>query len=283
MSWLVTGAGGMLGRDVVDLLATRGDDVTPAAREHLDITDAGAVDAAVRGHAVVVNAAAYTDVDGAESNTETADAVNGTGAGLIAAACARHGARLVHVSTDYVFDGLATVPYAEDAPTAPRSAYGRSKLAGEQAVLDALPGSAVVVRTAWLYGEHGRNFVATMARLAAERDHLDVVDDQHGQPTWSRDVAERIIGLVDADAPGGVYHATNAGITTWYGLARAVFGHLGLDPDRVRPTTTDAFPRPAPRPAYSVLGHTGWSRAGLAPMRPWEDALAAAAPRMLRR
>lgn len=279
MRWLVTGAAGMLGRDVATALD--GAEVTALGRKQLDVTDPAAVDDAVRGHDVVVNTAAWTDVDGAETAEEAATAVNGTGPALLAAACARHGARLVHVSTDYVFDGAATSPYPEDAPTAPRSAYGRSKLAGERAVLAALPDAGYVVRTAWLYGEHGGNFVATMARLSADRETLDVVDDQRGQPTWSMDVATRLVELVRADAPAGVYHATNAGETTWFGLARAVFAQLGLDPERVRPTTTDRFPRPAPRPAYSVLGHDGWARAGLPPLRPWDEALAAAAPAVL--
>ncbi|PZF79414.1 dTDP-4-dehydrorhamnose reductase [Jiangella anatolica] len=279
MRWLVTGAAGMLGRDMTTVLD--GAQVTALTRADLDITDAAAVDTAVSGHDVIVNTAAWTDVDGAETAEEAATAVNGAGPAHLAAACARHGARLVHVSTDYVFDGAATAPYPEDAPTAPRSAYGRSKLAGERAVLAALPDAGYVVRTAWLYGEHGGNFVRTMARLAAQRDTLDVVDDQRGQPTWSMDVAHAIAGLVRADAPAGVYHATNAGETTWFGLARAVFAQLGLDPARVRPTTTDRFPRPAPRPAYSVLGHDGWARAGLAPLRPWDEALAEAAPAVL--
>ncbi|WP_116947270.1 dTDP-4-dehydrorhamnose reductase [Jiangella endophytica] len=281
MRWLITGAAGMLGRDVATVLD--GAEVTALGRAQLDITDAAAVDQAVRGHDVVVNTAAWTDVDGAETAEAQATAVNGTGPAHLAAACARHGARLVHVSTDYVFDGAATTPYPEDAPTAPRSAYGRGKLAGERAVLAALPDAGYVVRTAWLYGEHGGNFVRTMARLSADRETLDVVDDQRGQPTWSADVATRLVELVRADAPPGVYHATNGGETTWFGLARAVFTQLGLDPERVRPTTTDKFPRPAPRPAYSVLGHDGWARAGLPPLRPWDEALAAAAPAVLSR
>ncbi len=188
MRWLVTGASGMLGRDLVDVLGAAGEEVTAVTRSDLDVTDATAVAAAVPGHEVVVNAAAWTDVDGAEQHETEATQVNGLAPQLLAAACAAGGARLVHVSTDYVFDGSADLPYAEDAPLAPRSAYGRSKAAGEAAVRTLLPDSAYLVRTAWLYGEHGGNFVRTMARLEGERDTVDVVDDQVGQPTWSREL-----------------------------------------------------------------------------------------------
>ncbi len=278
MRWLVTGAGGMLGRDLVDVLAARGAELTAVTRSDLDVTDAGAVAAAVPGHDVVVNAAAWTDVDGAETREADATRVNGLGPQLLAAACAAQGARLVHVSTDYVFDGTGTVPYAEDAPLAPRSAYGRSKAAGEQAVRQLLPGASYVVRTAWLYGQHGGNFVRTMATLERTRDKLDVVDDQVGAPTWSREVAEAVHRLVTAGAPAGTYHATAEGQTSWCGLARAVFEEIGADPDRVRPTTTDRFPRPAPRPAFSVLGHDAWHRAGVAAPGEWRAMLHAAAP-----
>lgn len=280
MAWLVTGAGGMLGRDVVAAARSAGHDVTAATRGDLDIGDPEACLAAVPGHAVVVNAAAWTAVDDAETHEPEAFAVNATGAANLALACERVGARLVQVSTDYVFAGDATSPYAEEAPLAPRSAYGRTKAAGEWAVRAMCPDS-LVVRTAWLYGEHGGSFVATMARLAKERDTVQVVDDQRGQPTWTVDVADAIVRLVDAGAPAGQYHATSSGSTTWFGLARAIFGGLGLDPGRVRPTTTDAFPRPAPRPAYSVLGHSAWHREGLAPVRDWQDALALALPRVV--
>jgi dTDP-4-dehydrorhamnose reductase len=279
--WLVTGAGGLLGHDLLAVLAEYpAATVTALTRADLDVTDADAVRRAVAGHDVVLNAAAWTDVDGAESNEQAALAVNGTGPANLAAACAATGARLVHVSTDYVFAGDATTPYAEDAEPAPRGAYGRTKLAGERAVL-AAGGGAAVVRTAWVYGEHGRSFVATMLRLAlASEDPLDVVDDQRGSPTWSADLARSLVALGASDAPGGIYHVTNTGDTTWYGLARAVFVGVGADPERVRPTSTDRFPRPAPRPAYSVLGSTRWAAAGLPPMRPWEGALASALVRM---
>ena len=276
--WLVTGAGGMLGQDVVDVLTAGGAEVTAVTRADLDVSDAGAVAAAVPGHDVVVNAAAWTDVDGAEAREAEATRVNGLGPQLLAAACGAEGARLVHVSTDYVFDGSATTPYAEDAPLAPRSAYGRSKAAGEQAVRQLLPDASYVVRTAWLYGEHGGNFVRTMATLERTKDTLDVVDDQVGAPTWSREVARALARLVVADAPAGTYHATATGQTSWFGLARAVFEEIGADPERVRPTTTDRFPRPAPRPAYSVLGHDAWEKAGVPAPGEWRSMLHAAAP-----
>jgi dTDP-4-dehydrorhamnose reductase len=272
--WLVTGAAGMLGHDV--LAALEGREVTALRRADLDVTDASAVAAAVAGHDVVVNCAAWTAVDDAETHEAEALEVNGDGPRVLARACAGAGARLVHFSTDYVFDGSATTPYAEDAPLAPRSAYGRTKAAGETAVREELPDAHWVLRTAWLYGEHGPNFVRTMARLERERETVDVVDDQRGQPTWTGDLADRLVELVDSGAPAGVYHGTNAGETTWFGFARAVFEKAGLDPERIRPTDSGSFVRPAPRPAYSVLGHDAWAAAGLAPMRSWQDALAAA-------
>jgi dTDP-4-dehydrorhamnose reductase len=272
--WLVTGAGGMLGQDLVASLPQ--ESVTAVKRSDLDITSVDAVRDAVAGHDVVLNAAAWTDVDAAEAFEEAATAVNGTGVGVLAAACRDAGARLVHVSTDYVFAGDATEPYAEDAPTGPVSAYGRSKLAGEHLVLQTLPDTGYVVRTAWLYGAHGRNFVTTMLKLAATRDTVDVVDDQLGQPTWSADLAARLVELVLHDAPAGIYHGTASGSCSWFDLAQAVFAGAGLDPARVRPTTSAAFVRPAKRPAYSVLGHDRWAAAGLGPMRDWRAMLAAA-------
>ncbi|MEO6879910.1 MAG: dTDP-4-dehydrorhamnose reductase [Mycobacteriaceae bacterium] len=273
MRLLVTGGRGQLGTDVALRARAAGWDVTAPGSAELDITDARALDGALTGVDVVVNCAAYTAVDAAESAPAAAAAINDTGAGLVAAACAAHSARLVHVSTDYVFDGAATAPYEPGDPTGPRSVYGRTKLAGETAVLLALP-TAHVVRTAWVYGPHGANFVATMARLEGERDTIDVVDDQQGSPTATGDLALGLLELAAAvDTPGGVLHATAAGQTTWCGLARAVFVELGADPERVRPTTTDAFPRPAPRPAYSVLSGRAWAAAGLTPLADWRAAL----------
>jgi dTDP-4-dehydrorhamnose reductase len=275
--WLVVGAGGMLGRDVTALLAAEGVEHVALTRAALDVTDPAAVKAAVAGYDVVANAAAWTDVDGAEAHEDEASAINGAAVRNLAAACADSGARLLHPSTDYVFPGDATEPIAEDAPTSPLNAYGRSKLIGEQAVRELLPESGYVVRTAWLYGKHGKNFVATILNAATQREFLDVVDDQQGQPTSTVALARQLLALGRAayagQAPAGVYHGTCAEQTTWFGLARAAFEITGLDPERVRPTTSDKFVRPAPRPAYSVLGHERWAAAGLAPMPKWRDAL----------
>ena len=279
--WLVTGAGGNLGQDLVAVLAADAEvELVAMTRSELDITSRAAVREAVAGHDVVVNAAAWTDVDGAEADEAGALAVNGTGAAHIAAACAESGAALVHVSTDYVFSGDATVPYPEDAPIQPINAYGLTKAAGEAAVRELLPERGLVVRTGWLYGEHGRNFVATILRASADRETLEVVNDAAGQPTWSCPLARQLVALGQAaaagHAPPGIYHGTAAGRTSWYGLAREIFSLSGLDPDRIRPVTSDHIRRPARRPGYSVLSHAGWARAGMAPLADWREMLAEA-------
>ena len=281
MQWLVTGAGGMLGRDVCAVLERGGESVTRGEHATLDITDADAVQAAVAGHDVVVNTAAWTDVDGAEAHEAAATHVNGEGPRQLAVACRDLGARLVQVSTDYVFDGTATRPYPEDAPTDPASAYGRSKAAGEHAVRKELPGGHLLVRTAWLYGAGGSCFPKTIVRLARERGRVDVVDDQLGQPTWSHDVAALVLRLVRAGAPAGSYHATSTGQASWFAFAREVVASAGLDPETVHPTTSDRFPSPAPRPASSVLGHEALNRLGIAPIGDWRERWAEASPAVL--
>ena len=278
--WLVTGARGQLGADLVRAL--HGAQVTALSRAELDVADASAVERVVRdwagaadGRLVVLNAAAYTDVDGAQADQARAFAVNAEGPAALAAVCGAVGATLVHVSTDYVFAGDADTPYEVDAPTGPCSVYGASKLAGEQRVRAGLA-AHYVVRSAWVYGDVGRNFVKTIARLEAQRPTVDVVDDQRGSPTWSADLAAGLVALARSGAPFGTYHCTNGGETTWCGLARAVFAELGADPVRVRPCSTAQYPRPAPRPPYSVLSDRSWRAAGIPPLRPWRDALAAA-------
>ena len=286
-AWLVTGAQGQLGHDLREALASRTDDeVTAVGRSEVDLTDETSVRSAVRrwidtvsaDRAVVLNAAAYTAVDAAEDDEDTAMVVNGRAPGWLAEEVAGRG-RLVHVSTDYVFDGSADQPYPVDHATEPRSAYGRTKAAGEEAVA-ASGADAVVVRTAWVYGRHGGNFVRTMAGLEASRETVSVVDDQVGSPTWSADLAA---GLLECGSRGGavppVLHFTNAGAVSWYGFARAVFEELGADPARVLPTTSAAFVRPAPRPAYSVLDGSAWTAAGLSAPRPWREALSVAMSR----
>ncbi|WP_431279724.1 dTDP-4-dehydrorhamnose reductase [Leifsonia poae] len=270
--YLITGASGMLGADLQRALAGR--DVTALGRADLDVTDLDAVRAAVAGHDAVINAAAYTKVDDAETHEEQAYAVNATGPQNLAIAAAENGAKLVTISTDYVFDGAATSPYEENAPRDPINAYGRTKAAGEELALAAHPEGTYIVRTAWLYGAGGPNFAKTMVRLAGSHDTVGVVADQLGQPTWSGDLAVRIVALLDADAPAGIYHGTNSGEATWYEFAKAVFSEAGLNPDRVTPTDSAQFVRPAARPSYSVLGHTAWQAVGLPPMREWKEALA---------
>lgn len=273
--WLITGASGMLATELVRRLKIAGHPVLAFRRDELDLRDVPAVHhlvAACRPD-VVVNCAAWTGVDDAETHEAEALAVNGLGARVLAEACGRLNARMIQPSTDYVFDGTALDPYPEDAPTCPVNAYGRTKLAGERAVLEVLPETGYVVRTAWLYGTAGPNFARTMVDVEKAGAVPNVVDDQLGQPTWTGDLAGRIILLANAEAPPGIYHATNSGQTSWYGFAREIFTLVGADPDRVNPVSSKEFPRPAHRPAYSVLGQGGWGRAGLPPMRDWREAL----------
>lgn len=280
MRWLVTGARGMLGQDLVAQLADRGETVTAVDRDEVDITDQAATASAVAGHDVVVNCAAYTAVDAAEADESAAFTVNALGAASVARAASMHHARVVHISTDYVFDGAATAPYAEDGPMAPRSAYGRTKAAGEWAVR-AEASDHLIVRTAWLYGAGGPCFPKTIAKVARERGGLDVVEDQVGQPTWTVDLAALVLRLVDAGARPGTYHGTSTGQTSWHGFAQAIVGAAGMDPAIVRPTTSEAFVRPAPRPAYSVLGHDALVVAGVEPIGDWAQRWSAAAAEVL--
>ncbi|GAA4808567.1 dTDP-4-dehydrorhamnose reductase [Tomitella cavernea] len=299
---LIAGAAGQLGSALLSEWRGRTGphagrfDAVGVGSSEMDITDPAAVRAAVMRFRprVVVNCAAYTAVDAAEADEPAAHAVNAAGAGNLARACADAGCGLVHLSTDYVFSGEGCAGaggYEPDDPVGPRTAYGRSKAAGELAVRSAHP-AAVVVRTAWVYTgaarQGGGDFVATMRRLEAERESVDVVDDQCGSPTYARDLARGIAELVAVlavrqTAPdawprpaGRTLHATGGGAATWYEVARAVFEELGADPDRVRACRTEDMPRPAPRPRYSVLSGGSWADAGLTPLRHWRPALAAA-------
>ena len=263
----------MLGTELVRLFQ-REFDVTPADLAEFDIRDHVATDAVVAGVTpdVVINCAAYTDVDGAESNREAAFDVNAMGAGNIAAAAERVGARVVHVSTDYVFDGTSDRPYRETDEPGPICVYGRSKLAGERAVLEASR-DALIVRTAWLYGHAGPNFIEKMLALASSGRHLKVVEDQVGAPTNVRDLARAILELIAVRATG-VVNATNRGWCTWFEFAREILNRAGYRDIPVEPVTSEEFVRPAPRPGYSVLSLARLvSLTGKEP-RSWQDALA---------
>lgn len=269
MRWLVTGAAGMLGSAAVGLLRERGEEVSALARNELDVTSAVAVESAVIGHDIVLNCAAWTAVDEAEEREGQAFEINALGAANLARSASGAGARLVHVSTDYVFNGQARSPYGTSASMHPLSAYGRTKLAGEWAVRAELPRSHYVVRTAWLYGAGGRCFPKVIAHVAAAQGSVSVVDDQFGQPTWVEDVADLVHRLVEADAPPGTYNATSSGQATWYEFAQAICESAGLGGDVVVPTSSGQLVRPAPRPAYSVLDHGDLKGVGLAPIPHW--------------
>ena len=279
MRVLVTGANGQLGSELVALFAARsGDDVLGADLPDVDLTSSDSVAAVFSSFSpdVVINCAAWTAVDAAEENEAGALAVNGEGPRVLARACSDAGAWLVQISTDYVFSGEATSPYEEDATPDPRSAYGRTKLVGEQAAIEELPDAHYIVRTAWLYGHQGSNFVKTMLRLESERETIDVVDDQVGQPTYAADLAAQIVALLDARPAAGTFHGTNSGEVSWHGFTQEIFQLIGADPARVIAVTSEQFVRPAPRPAYSVLGHRRWAEVGLPEMRDWREAIAEA-------
>lgn len=273
MRVLITGAAGMLAQTARAEFLARGHQVDALDRAALDITDAAAVDDVVRALRpdAVLQGAAYTRVDDAERDEPAAHFVNATATAHLARACRTVGARLVYPSTDYVFDGRATSPYTPDAPTAPLGAYGRSKLAGEVAARGA--GEWLVVRTSWLYGAGGKNFVDTILERARQGEALRVVADQRGSPTWTGDLARVIATLLERQAPSGVYHATNRGETTWYGLAVEALRLAGGDA-AVAPVPTTEFLRPAPRPAYSVLDCAA-TEAIVGEIPGWREGLAA--------
>ncbi len=270
MKLLVTGAGGMLGHRVCARASALGHDVLACKRADLDVTDPAACVRVVDdfGAEAIVNCAAWTDVDGAESDFDGAMAVNGTGAGNIARAAGEGGARVVHVSTDYVFNGHKTEPWLESDPVDPQSVYGLTKLRGEEQVADATDRHAIV-RTAWVFGVGGSNFVDTMLRLGAERDEVSVVTDQVGCPTWTGHLADALIEIAERD-DFGIHHIAGQGACSWNELALEIFDQAGLS-CRVLPTTSEAFKRPAPRPAYSVLGS---ERPDPILLPPWQQGVA---------
>ncbi len=275
--WCIVGADGQLGLCLRDALASHDLSFVALNRGALDITDAVAVNKVIQElhPRTIVNAAAYTNVDGAEDNLETAHAVNCAGARNVAIAAQQVGATLFHISTDYIFNGIATSPYTEETSGDPRSVYGQTKLDGELAVLDAHPLGGVIVRTAWLYSAYGNNFAKTMIRLSREDRNVSVVTDQLGQPTSAHDLAEQLIKMATAGIRSGIFHGTNGGTATWFDFTQEIFELIGADVARVEPTTADKFPRRAVRPNYSVLGHQQWASTTVEPMRHWREALGA--------
>jgi len=281
MKILITGSNGQLGTELVSRYLGRPDDELFAGDlPDLDITSELSV-AATFAHTspdVVINCAAWTAVDAAEEKESSAFTVNAEGPAILATYCARAGARLVQISTDYVFSGDATEPYSESALAQPVTAYGRTKLAGENFVRELLPDNHLIIRTAWLYSSTGHNFVKTIMRAQSERETVRVVTDQIGQPTSAFDLADQIVALLDTYSGSGTFHGTNSGVTSWFDFARAIMSEIGEDPERVLPTDSSSYVQIAPRPAYSVLGHHGWASVGMEPMRDWRVALHDAIP-----
>jgi dTDP-4-dehydrorhamnose reductase len=284
MKWLITGASGQLGAIFQEELTKQGLDFVGANSSELDITKPLIVNQIVDliKPSVIINAAAWTDVDGAESNESAAYSVNSLGPRNLAIAASKAGARLVQISTDYIFSGESSVPWSENAPHKPESVYGSTKSEGEKFVLTTLPSNSYVVRTAWLYSPKGKNFAKTMANLAFNKEgEVRVVNDQIGQPTVAGDLAKQIIALVLSEAPAGIYHGTNSGQATWFEFAQEIFSLAGVDISRVIPVSNSEFLRPAKRPTYSVLGHDAWASTSVPAMRNWKIALEEAIPAII--
>ena len=280
---LITGANGQLGHEMRNVLADNGrfnaifTDVAGEDITMLDITDEAAVEQimSTQDINVIVNCAAYTAVDAAEDNEPFAAKLNADAVGILAHAAKRHGARMIHVSTDYVFDGQGCIPYAEDMPTCPKSVYGRTKLDGEHRLLDTLGDDAVILRTAWLYSPYGKNFVKTMLSLGKEKPALKVVFDQVGSPTCARDLAQAIVTVMSADQwHGGIYHYSNEGVISWFDFTKAIHRLAGITGCDVQPCHSDEFPAKAHRPAYSVLDKTKFKTTFGVTVPYWLDSLA---------
>ena len=284
MKWMILGGGGQLARALSMELSRTNAAFISLNHAQLDITNQSDIEKWFTSEApdVVVNAAAWTDVDSAEAEEEKAFTVNALGPKLLAQACSQNGTKFIQISTDYVFSGAATSPWEETDPVNPVSAYGRTKAQGESFVLDAYAEGAFILRTAWLYSPWRKNFVKTVLKVALnETRKVEIVADQIGQPTSAMDLARQIQQLVILEASPGIYHATNAGQASWFELAQKLFRLSGQDQNRVIAVGSSAFPRPAKRPAFSVLGHRNWICEGLQPMRNWQDALEEALPDIL--
>jgi dTDP-4-dehydrorhamnose reductase len=281
MSWLITGGSGQLGIALSIELGKLGLVYNALSSKDLDVTNERLVNDFISKFPpkVIINCAAWTDVDGAEHNELQASEVNRDGAENIAVAAKNCNAKLIHLSTDYVFSGESKTPWRVDGLRDPQSAYGRTKADGENRVLVTHPDGASIVRTAWLYSPWGKNFAKSMTRLAlSEKGEVPVVTDQIGQPTSAEDLAKLIVELVLLGAPPGIYHATNSGQATWFEFAQEIFRLTGADVSRVVPVSSSDYARAAKRPSYSVLSHDAWDKTSVHPMRDWRIALAESMP-----
>ncbi len=284
MSWLITGGSGQLGNSVSQELDKHGIDFLAWNSRDLDITQSSTVSETIEKLAptVIINCAAWTDVDGAESHEIAASRVNSDGPENLSVAAKLSNSKLIHVSTDYVFSGESQSPWKITDEINPQSAYGRTKAQGDRRVLATYPESSFVVRTAWLYSSWGKNFAKTMTKLARKGDgEVRVVNDQVGQPTSASDLAKQLVELGLSTAPAGIYHGTNSGQATWFEFAQEIFKLAGADVGRVIPVSSSEYPRPAKRPSYSVLSHDAWARTSIKPMRDWRIALADAMPTII--
>ncbi|WP_338554881.1 dTDP-4-dehydrorhamnose reductase [Paenibacillus sp. KS-LC4] len=270
---LITGARGQLGAELANLLVPENIEIIALNRSELDVVNLEQCRAVLAQHRpdAIIHCGAYTAVDQAEAEPDEAFRVNGAGTRNLAVAAKEAGAKLCYISTDYVFDGKGSVPYNEYDNTNPQTVYGKSKLAGEYAV-QMLHDRFFIVRTSWVYGKYGNNFVKTMLKMGAERDSLKVVADQLGSPTYTYDLAQFLLELIQTDYYG-IYHASNTGICSWHEFAQAIFEEAGNSKVQVDPCATNEFPRPAPRPAYSVMDQVAIRSNGLQQLRPWRDAL----------
>lgn len=273
--WLIVGANGQLGQCLIDVATIQGIDFFATTREQLDITNPSNVELVIgKGNFdIVINAAAWTSVDDAEDHIADALRVNYEGPRNLAQSCLRNSARLIHISTDYVFAGNASTPYEIDTPTDPLNAYGRTKQMGDSIVQAVGTNSFPIIRTAWLYSRYGRNFAKTMALKAMQHLPVKVVNDQLGQPTLASDLAELIVEVGQQNNPPSIIHGTNSGEATWFDFAREIYRLLGVDEGLVTPVSSSEFPTRAFRPSYSVLGHQGFRTNGLTEMRDWMNAL----------
>lgn len=281
IDWLIVGAEGQLSRSMSRVLETHNVSFAKRSRQQLDITDFAALE---KLHdemhpKVIFNGAAWTDVEGAEKYEDDASRVNAVGAANLGRICAEMDATLIHISTDYIFSGAPTGPWAEQSLTSPTSAYGRTKAAGEKAIQEISSLNSYIVRTAWLYSIYGKNFAKTILRKAlSDSEEISVVNDQLGQPTFSDDLADQIFQMVARKVPSGIYHGTNSGEATWLEFASEIFRLAGQDVDRVKPISSAAYPSKVARPVNSVLGHDKWHEVGMVPMRNWNLALREAMP-----